>query len=271
MPFLAIGTLVFALLAEPVHAFEITIHSSVCAFIPCYSGGGAAGLVTFLMARFIPSMYILFGAIAGVYLIINAIKMVTQGSDEGAVGEAKESIIHIIIGCVVVGGAAMIVETFGVGYGLRIANPTPLNTMLTLVIAFFRAILGTAVLANVVIQAFRILTSQGDSGAQEKGRNRLIIGFIGVGIVLLASVIVSAAAPGANTAPLIGEIVGIANFLITLVGALCVVGVIVGGILYVISVDESYKDQAKTAIKVSVVTLVIMLLSYAVVNTLFGL
>lgn len=67
------------------------------------------------------------------------------------------------------------------------------------------------------------------------------------------------------------EVVGIANFLITLVGALCVVAMILAGIAYVISVDESYKDSAKTAIKVSIVTLVIMLLSYAIVNTFLSL
>jgi hypothetical protein len=265
----SLGALVLALVAEPAHAFQIVIHPSVCAYIPCYSGGGSLGVVTLLMAKFIPSMYVVFGAVAGIYLMINTIKMVTEASDEGVVSEAKGNIIHIIVGCVVVGGAALIVESFGVGYGLRLLNPAPVSTLLTYVILFFRLILGTALMVNIVIQAFRILSSQGDSGAQEKGRKRLVMGFIGVGFMLLASIIVSVAVPGANTAPLIIELVGIANFLITLVGALCVVAIIIAGICYVISVDESFKDKAKTAIKVGIVTLVIMLLAYAVVHTLF--
>ncbi len=267
----AIGALLSVLVVEPAHAFQIVIHPSVCQFIPCIAAGGSQGIVVLLMARFIPSMYVVFGAVAGIYLMINTIKMVSEGSDEGVVSEAKVNIIHIIVGCVVVGGAALIVQTFAVGYGLRIANPAPLNTMLGIVILFFRLLIGTALMVNITIQAFRILSSQGDSGAQEKGRKRLVMGFIGVGIMLLASLIVSAAVPGANSTPLIGEMVGIANFLITIVGALCVVGMIVGGICYVISIDESLKDKGKTAIKVSIVTLVIMLLAYAVVNTLFGI
>lgn len=269
IPFLAFGTLLLTLTAGHAHAFQINIDPSVCNFIPCIAGGGSAGIVALLMAKFVPSMYIVFGAVAGIYMMLDVIKMVTEGSDEGVVTEAKGNIIHIIVGCVVVGGAALIVESFGVGYGIRIVNAAPITGAITYIITFFRLLIGAVLMANIVLQAFRIISSQGDSGAQEKGRNRLIMGFIGVGIMLLASVIVSAAIPGANSAPLMGEIVGIANFLITLVGALCVVGVIVGGIFYVISVDESYKDKAKTAIKVSIVTLVIMLLSYTVVQTLF--
>ncbi len=271
IPFLAFGALVLALLAEPVHAFQITIHSSVCAYIPCYSGGGSAGIVALLMANFIPSMYVLFGGVAGIYMMLNTIKMVTEGSDEGVVSEAKSNIIHIIVGCVVVGGAALIVESFGIGHGIRIVNQAPVSALLTLVIMFFRLVMGAALMANIVIQAFRLISSQGDSGQEEKARKRLITGFIGVGLMLLASIIVSAAIPGANSTPLAGEIVGIANFLTTLIGALCVVAIIVAGICYVISIDEGFKDKAKTAIKVSIVTLVVTLLAYAVVNTLFGI
>lgn len=267
----ATSALVLGLVSEPAHAFQITIHPSVCNFIPCLAGGGSQGIVALLMARFIPSMYVVFGAVAGIYLMINTIKMVTEASDEGTVSEAKGNIIHIIVGCVIVSAAAFIVETFGVGYGLRIANPAPLNMAVAAVILFFRLIIGTALMVNITIQAFRIIASQGDSGAQEKGRKRLVVGFVGVGIMLLANAIVLAAVPGANSMPIVGEMVGIANFLITIVGALCVVGMIVAGIYYVISVDESLKDKAKTAIKVSIVTLVIMLLAYAVVNTLFAI
>lgn len=271
IPFLAIAGIGFWSLAPKALAFQITVHQSVCQYVPCFAGGGSAGLVAFLMAKFIPSMYVVFGAVAGIYLLKNAITMVIKGMEEGEAAEARGNIINIITGCVVVGISGFVVQSFAVGYGLQVVNPAPISTALGNVILFFKLVVAAAAMANLVIQAFRIISSQGDSGMMEKGRKRLIMGFVGIGIILLANVIISATVPGAGSAMLSAEVVGIANFLITLVGALCVVAMILAGIAYVISVDESYKDSAKTAIKVSIVTLVIMLLSYAIVNTFLSL
>ena len=49
-----------------------------------------------------------------------------------------------------------------------------------------------------------------------------------------------------------------------------VIGLIVAGILYVLSVNESLKEKAMAIIKTCIVVLVIVLISYAMVNFFLG-
>src|SRR5690606_33535568 len=102
-------------------------------------------------------------------------------------------------------------------------------------------------------------------------KKRFFHGLIGVAIVLLADVTVDYFRPGARSIGLAGEIGGIVEFLLTIIGALAVLGFIVAGFMLVVSTDESLKDRAKKAIFATVVTMIIVLASSLIVRFVIGL
>ncbi|MFA5986681.1 MAG: hypothetical protein WC819_05035 [Parcubacteria group bacterium] len=75
-----------------------------------------------------------------------------------------------------------------------------------------------------------------------------------------------------SNAPTIGSILDkVLLFVISIVGALAMIGVIVSGIMYMTSGGESKRvSQAKKALTASVIGLVVAILSLIIVKTVIG-
>ena len=65
---------------------------------------------------------------------------------------------------------------------------------------------------------------------------------------------------------IIQELAGLANFILELIAAVSIIAILVAGILLIISVDESLKDRAKRIITGTLITLVIVIASYTLIN-----
>lgn len=233
-----------------------------CQFVLCGGGGpGATGVSIFLRSIGLELITMMIGLVSA-YVIYTAFIMVIQSSSDGA-SKGKESLRSIIVGCVVVALASTIVLAFGLGSG----STSNLNSELEKVVVFFRGVLYAALVANIVLQGFRYISSQGESGQMDKARQRLFASFIGTGLVLLTDTIITVAS--GNSAQAIPEAVGIAKYLITIFGGLCVIAILVAGILLVVSIDEGLKDKAKAAVKVAIFSLIIVILSAAIVKFFF--
>ncbi len=86
-----------------------------------------------------------------------------------------------------------------------------------------------------------------------------------VGVVII--VIVLSVAPGiAGSSELAFQIAGIANYLIMILGFLALLSIVVAGVLLILSIDEGLKEKAKTIIKTSIIGLIVVLVSYALVT-----
>ncbi len=262
--------------ALPGHAFAFQLSNDwatqLCRVIPCGGvgmGNGAAGLNAYLVAKVMPALQTGFVA-AAVFMVFTAARwLVMYPTDEGVVKEARTSFIYIICGCIVVGLAQWFVIAFSPAEtGANLINTGVVTQAISNIIVYFRLVLATVLTANIVIQSFRLITSQGEQDQIDKARKRLVGGFIGVAVVLLANVITVSVNPqlsdGTNQLAL--EIAGLANYFVTIVGFLAVVVILVAGVLLVISVDESLKDKAKTMIKVAVAAIVFVVISYALVT-----
>jgi len=262
---------ILALLA-PEKAAALTLPgawaNSICTAIPCngISMSGAAGFADYMWDKLVTTLQVSFVAAAIITLFLATFNMVIFSSDENAVKEARASFYYTIIGAVFVGLSHWIVQAFSPTENV-IVNLTPLEAGIANVIMFINMMLTIALIANTVIQAFRIISSHGEQDQLDKARKRLVTGFIGVGIVLLANALVNTSKPGRNSNIAAGEMVGIANFMLALIGTLAVIAIIVAGILLIVSVDEGLKDKAKTAIRVAVIALFIVIISYALVLT----
>ncbi len=256
-------------------AYELEPSWNVlCAYIPCSTwGGGAFGASGYVFSKVVLAMEGVFVAAAGLALFFAAARMTAQSHDEGAVSESRQAFIHAIAGAGVVGFARWLVMAFSpVETGSALVNTEYISQATINIITYARLILSTLLLANIVVQAFRLITSQGADDQTDKAKNRLLASFIGVGFVLLANVVMVAVNPELGNVSQIGiEIVGIANFLITLFGFGCVIVIALAGFTLALAADDGLKDKAKNMIKTAIIGVIILLVSYALVNEFIAL
>jgi hypothetical protein len=233
------------------------------AFIIAPPEGGGGSIVDYL-ARAYPILKDIFMGVLTLMIIINAGRMIIGSYEESAMGEAKSSFAHLVLACVVVALAELIAATVTETAGFHLFTAAPLIGPATNLSNYFKYALFGALIVNIVIQAFRLITAHGEEEYVSRARKRLIFGFVGAIIVILADLIVGAVTSG--TGLLLPQIVNLSNFLLLFIGVGATIGLIIGGILYVISIDESLKEKGKGFIKVSIITLIVVLLAAILVN-----
>lgn len=260
-------------LCLPLHAkaFEIppTWMGPVCGYLPCTAyGGGANGLVNYLVERVVVALEVGFVAVAILTLFLAAANMVIFAEQEDVVKQSRTQFVYAIAASAVVSLARWIALAFSPeSTGADLVNTAVVNSGVGNVITYIKLSLSILLIANIVIQGMRIVNSQGEQEQVEKARKRLIASFIGAALILLANRIVLALNPQLGGSPQLAvELAGLANYLIAIVGFGAVVVIIAAGVTLILSVNESFKDKAKTMVKTAVIALVAMLVSYALVT-----
>ncbi len=218
---------------------------------------------------------VLFWGVLGLFLFIYSVIMVFYSHDESAMAESKHSYSYAVAGVIVVSVATMLVNSVAPGStnAIRSGGGAYADTALGNVITYAQLAVSIALIVNIVIQGFRLIFSGGEQEYVERARKRLIYSFIGIVLVLVSHIIVTAVDPGHghDLKLLTAEAKGIINFILTILGISIVIALIVAGIMLVVSVDESLKGKAQTVIKTAIFTLIVILISYVLVNTFIGL
>lgn len=274
-----IGTLTWTLLPTLAAAENcIEVPAAFCSLFPmgcqgggCLSGTGAEFVDTYLSTTGLLTLQICFVAVMVGMLFYYSSTLITKSlsGNESAISESKTAFTYAIAGSAVASFSVLIVGAFNVGLGGNIPNYDILDIIFGNIYTFFKVMLGIALTVNIVLQAFRLITSQGSDELTGRARKRLISGFLGVGVVLLANAfIVSVSPEGLGRTPnaTIMQIAGVVNFLLTLVGAMTLGALLIAGLLLIISVDEGLKDTAKKIIRTSLFTLFLILLSFVILN-----
>jgi hypothetical protein len=276
LPLALFAALVASLAPQEALAYTLPAGWAVgiCGIIPCTGGGGGAfGLSVYVFSRIIFAIQVGFLGIAFVMFFTYAATLVLGSHDQTYVSEAKTAYAHLITGGAIVSLAHLIVLAVSpVEVGDVVVNPYPIVGGITNAIFYFRIILATALTVNLVIQATRLIIAQG-AEETEKVKRRLIHGFVGVAIVLLANSLVVAVDPSVGTpsSVIAIEFRGIANFLLAALGVLVVIALLAAGILLVISIDEQLKEKAKMVVKTTIIALTVVLAAYALVNAFITL
>ena len=251
------------------HAFEIGDFSSVCGIVPCSGGGGgAAGFSGYIAGTIVPALEVGIIAVALISLFYSAAMMSLFSSEEGAVKDARTSYIYVITGLAITGFAHWISLAFApANTGGGLVNEQYVVSGVDNVVFYFRIIVAVTLLVNIVVQAFRVIASQGKQEDTDKAKKRLIGGFIGAGVIMLANSIVASAAPGFGATTIAAqEMAGIASYITTLVGFMAVLAIVVAGVMLIVSADEGLKDKAKNVVKTAVVALIACFVSYALIT-----
>jgi hypothetical protein len=205
--------------------------------------------------------WIAFTGLVGGALVYYALKLLFGAENENTQTETKQAIAYIITAAILVYGASTIAQSFATVGSL---NPGGVNPLIRSIITFLQGIIAAILIANIAIQGFRMITAT-DDGAITKGKTRFIHGIVGAAIVILASPIVTMVF-GRNAWEGVTQIVGVANFLITIFGFLAAAAIMIAGFMYVISADEGFKEKAKKLIVASVTALVIVIAAGALIN-----
>ncbi len=222
-----------------------------------------ANLPAYLQATVGTGMLMAFSGILIAMLIAYALRLAFSPGDESAVTETRSAFAHAFLGALLVTGAAGIAASF-VDTGAAV-DTAPLEGLVHVAVVFVKSLLAALLLANFFIQGVLLIVAMDDS-LRSKARTRMLHGAIGAAIVMLADAFI-ATVVNRDISIATQESVGIANFLGTIFGLLAVVGIIAGGIMYVISVDESLKDKGKSIIRGSLIALAVVIASYALVAT----
>ncbi len=273
---LSLTGLILSLLPLSAHAYSIDggSVSVLCNFLPCNGGGGGAvGLSMYVFEKIVAALEVGIIAVAIISLFVAAIQMVALSSEESTVKDARTSYIYIIAGLAIVGLAHWFVMAFSpTETGFKLVNAGMVESGVSNVVTYFKMIIAITLMVNIVIQAFRLISSHGEDEQVNKAKTRFIAGFIGAGIIMLANVIAVSVLPGAGgSTVLAGEIAGIANYLLMILGFLAVLTIVVAGVMLIISIDETMKDKAKNMVKTAIMALIVVLVSYALVTAFIAL
>ncbi len=262
-------TLLPAVLGLLLGTADAQINPCPFAFVPC-AAGGAEGFNEFLQEVVFKAMRLVFIAGALANFFFYAFRLLIQASDEEATKTAKSGYEQAIYGCAYMSLASFFVEAFGESARNTIVNPEPLESAFSNVALYIKLLTGALVTVVIVVVAFRLVLVQ-DDGERDKAKKRLLSAFIAVVILTLANTVVAAFVPGVGLGVLTPEIVGMANYLLTIFGALAVLWFVGAGIVLVISVNEDQKETAKKALFTAVIAISVVVSSYILINFFLSL
>lgn len=255
--------------AQPVTLPTVpTTNPCPVPFIPCGLrwGTGAEGALAFLWNDLFPAARILFIATAILMFTQYGLKLLFDPDSADTVSSTKLAYGYGIVACTIVGIATLIVDAVGQGARSTLVNDAPIYEGIGNIVLYMRLVVATLVTVFILIQGIRLIMKQGSEEEFKNAQTQFIHAIMGIAVILLANIIVEAFLPGSGSVILAAEIVGIINFVLTIIGVLAVIAIIIAGILLVLSVDESLKERAKKAITVAIVGLIVAILSYILVR-----
>lgn len=261
----ALGIILTALLPVP-----LATGQSWCLIsnIPCVGDAAGLNLSQYIYLYFINFLRYAVVAVAFGMFVYYAFALLFAGDDESATTKLKSSFAHLIFGCAVVSLATFAADTIlpTQGAGAVFLAPDIAALGLTRFILFFKLITGAAVSFHVTYQGLRLIALQGKEDEISRQKRKFFHGLIGVAIVLLVNAIIAAASPGNNAGILSMQLQGIANFLLSLFGLLAVIAFIASAAMVLLSVDESNKEKGKKGMFGSVIVLIIVFSSWAIIR-----
>lgn len=256
------------ILAAPLPIQQINITPcTVFTSLRCAPDVGAHLYDTLIGTGYIGSI---FGTVLFASIIYFGVRLILMSRNDSAQAEAVQSYVQALIGTIFVAGASsiasvvlnhtVVIDTVG------LANQVGLLGQVAL---FIRNLVVGLLILNLFIQGFKMIIAQdeGETSAAQKGLIRSVLGTV---IVMICGPIINAIVPSSSLSNTVtGEIVGIANFIVTIFGALAALAFVVAGAFYVLAVDASLKDRAHKLMISSIVAVLVVLASYSLLHIFY--
>lgn len=223
---------------------------------------GAQALAAFIEANLVQQALIAFWGIAAAFLLYYSIRMILEAQKDSALTDGRQSFVYAFFGFAVIASAGAFTITFTQGTTTEISGALG-------AVALFLIRMGMGIFVLMVTLAgFGMVLSQGDQAAFDKWRKVLVANSGGVILMMIASTIVLAiGTPQGGGTIIANELIGLANFILTIFAFGCAIALIIAGVMLIISVDESLKDRAKKTIIGTLITLAFVLAARALLAT----
>jgi len=249
---------------------RITLSLAAAAFLAltpsiARAGKGAEELSMFIHDYVILEALDAFWGIAAVFILYYSLRLILEAQKESALTEARQSVVQVFFGFGVIASAAAFAAT------LESRDILQLDSFIGAGAEYIKNLATGVFVLVITLSGFAMAITMGDSGAFQKWTKVLIGNCIGVIVIVLADIGVTAVRdPAGGAASISTELVGLANFILTIFGFACGAALIVAGVLLIVSVEEGLKDRAKKIVFGTLVTLAIVLVIRVLLQTFFA-
>lgn len=229
-------------------------------------------LITF---NLIPIFKYVFIAISILFFSLSLFIIATASGDDDLIGKHKTTILWSLLGFALISLSAEIAQVFNpLDHPGEVANVEGAKTAFQKVIAYLQLALGIVSITTIFYAGFRLVVKGDDDDTISKQKKHIAWAIAGLAIAILADPLINGVFYPASGAP--GEqevktfamqIIGVIKFALSFLGILAFAGFIFAGVLFVTSFgDEERHNKAKEIIIGSVIGIVIILSSFALIN-----
>lgn len=235
------------------------------------------------------------GGLAVIWMIISGIQMVMAGGDENKITEQKQSITYAVIGLAIVIVAERIISVVygapGVVQDLTIAG-SRFSAEVLGIVGFLKAFVAAIAMFMIIISGMKTIFAAGDENQITEQRKSVLWVVVGIVIIVINQVIVenlyiipstreildslndiplqdqvSITAQNVNT--IIVTIGTVASYLLGFTGLIALGALIYGAGMMVANYgNEDMVNKSKTIVKNAIIGIMIIISSFALINTL---
>jgi hypothetical protein len=265
------------------------------------SKGPVGMLYEFVGGAFRNAKYIL-GAVAILFVIIAAIKLIMAGDNEEIVRKQKLAITYAIIALAVIGFSDELAKVLSVACpegsvectkGGFLSDPTAIiqqssifNREVKIFITFIKYLIGGIAVLMLVRNGIRFVALAGAEESVTLDKKNVAFTSIGLVLIIIASTVidkvfyivdteryptVEGVQPAINPERGIEEIAGATNLVVTFASPIAILVLIVGAVMYATAGgDEERLKKAKKIIIMAVIGLILIYGAFAVISTVIS-
>lgn len=242
------------------------------------------------------------GAVAVLFIMLAAVKLIIAGDNEEVVTKQKKAITYAIIALAVIGFADEMAQTLSVacpagqpncakgGFlsdpGAMIQQSSIFNNQVKIFITFIKYLIGGIAVLMLVRNGIRFVALAGSEESVTVDKKNLAFTSIGLILIILASTMINkvfyivdtskyptseGVTPAISPERGVEEIAGITNYVVSFATPVAILVLIAGGVMYATAGgDEEKMKKAKRMLMLAIAGLALIFGAFAIVGTIIS-
>jgi hypothetical protein len=257
------------------------------------------GMLNEFVGGIIKNLKFLIAAVAVLFIIIAAVKLIIAGDNEDVITKQKTAITYAILGLAVLGFADEMGKVLSVACpegatecakGGFLSSPSAMieqssifNRTVKIFITFIKYLIGGIAVLMLVRNGIRFVALAGNEESVTLDKKNIAFTSIGLILIIIASTVIdkvfyvldTSTYPGAegvepaiNPERGVQEIAGITNFVVSFTAPIAILVLIAGGIMYATAGgNEDTMNKAKRMMLLAVIGMALIYGAFAIVST----
>ena len=242
---------------------------------------------TFLSVTILQIIRVVMAAVASLFAVVAAIKIVTNREDESSVDEAKRTLLYSILGFAFILLSADLGKFLSLTDGGFLGDKEDItkrvrifDNQISIIVTFLKYISGTVAVFFMTKSGLRLIASGQNDENVSKDKEQLTLASIGLVLLVMSNNIVNNilyniknpfSDPTIDPAQGVQELIGFTNFVISFVSPILVLSIVAGGVMVSASgFSEETADRGKKILKLAVAGVILIYGSFAIVSTVLS-